>query len=123
MTFVTDYCSTTRYALSQANKTEVCVMSAAAIDRNALNGLFDNQRKLDDLFDSIFDDDNYFINSVSSSPTENFYVASSATRSITAKKSRVRESVLTIKEQCPYFFVLPIVLEIAAIYLVAANFW
>jgi len=98
-------------------------MSAVAIDRNALNGLFDNQRKLDDLFDSIFDDDNYFINSVSSSPTENFYVASSATRSITAEQSRVRESVLTIKEQCPYFFVLPIVLEIAAIYLVVANFW
>lgn len=98
-------------------------MSAVAIDSNALNGLFDNQRKLDDLFDSIFDDDNYFISSVSSSQSENPYTVSSARRSITPKQSPIRESLLTIKEQCPYFFVLPIVLEIAAIYLVVANFW
>jgi hypothetical protein len=98
-------------------------MSAAAIDGNVLNSLFENQKKLDDLFDSIFDDGDYFISSVSSSRSENLYVASSARRSITRKQSRVREYLLTIKERSPYFFVLPIVLEIAAIYLVVANFW
>lgn len=96
-------------------------MSAAVIDSNVLNSLFENQNKLDDLFDSIFDDDNYFISSVSSSQSENLYVASSPTRSITPKQSRVRETLLTIKEQSPYFFMLPIVLEIAAIYFVVTN--
>lgn len=96
-------------------------MPAAAIDSNVLNSLFENQNKLDDLFDSIFDDDNYFISSVSSSQSENPYVASSATSSITLKQSRVRESLLAIKEQCPHFFMLPIVLEIAAIYFVVSN--
>lgn len=98
-------------------------MSAAAIDRNVLNGLFENQKKLDDLFDSIFDDGNYFISSESSSQSESSYAASSSLRSMTPKPNRVRESLVTIKERCPYFFLLPVVLEIAAIYVVVANFW
>lgn len=96
-------------------------MYTAAIDRNTLNGLFDNQKKLDDLFESIFDDDNYFISSASSSQSENFYATSAASRSFTPKPSRMKESLLTIKEQCPYFFVLPIMLEIAAIYFVVTH--
>jgi hypothetical protein len=96
-------------------------MSAVAIDRNALNSLFENQNKLDDLFDSIFDDDNYFISSVSSSQSESHYSAYHSDRSITPKQSPIRESLLAIKEQCPHFFMLPIVLEIAAIYFVVSN--
>jgi hypothetical protein len=96
-------------------------MYAATIDRNALNGLFDNQKKLDDLFDSIFDDDNYFISSASSSPSESLYTAPSMTRKFIPKPSPVRDSLLAVKEQYPYFFMLPIVLEITAIYFVAAN--
>lgn len=96
-------------------------MSATIIDRNALNGLFDNQRKLDDLFDSIFDDDNYFISSVSPSPSGNRCTVSSADGSFTSKQGKVKESLLSIKEQCPYFFMLPIVLEIAVIYFVVTN--
>lgn len=98
-------------------------MSAAAIDSKVLNGLFENQKKLDDLFDSIFDDGNYFISSESSSQSNNNYIAPSSLRSMTPKQSRVRESLMTIKERCPYFFLLPVVLEIAAIYVVVANFW
>lgn len=96
-------------------------MSAAVIDSNVLNSLFENQNKLDDLFDSIFDDDNYFICSVSSSQSESHCSAHNASRSFTPKPSRVRESLLTIKEQCPHFFMLPIVLEVAAIYFVVSN--
>lgn len=96
-------------------------MSATIIDRNALNGLFDNQRKLDDLFDSIFDDDNYFISSASPSPAGNRCAVSSAEASFASKQSKVKESLLTVKEQCPYFFMLPIVLEIAVIYFVVTN--
>lgn len=93
-------------------------MYAATIDRHALNGLFDNQKKLDDLFDSIFDDDNYFISSASSSQS---YSAPKVTRSFTPKPSPVRDSLLRVKEQTPYFFMLPIVLEIAAIYFVVGQ--
>jgi hypothetical protein len=33
----------------------------------------------------------------------------------------VRDSLLRVKEQTPYFFMLPIVLEIATIYFVVAH--
>ncbi len=103
---------------SEANKLVGCVMYTAAIDRHALNGLFDNQKKLDDLFNSIFDDDNYFISStITSQPC----TVPKATRKYTPKPSPVRDSLLRVKEQSPYFFILPIVLEIAAIYFVVAH--
>ena len=103
---------------TKANELEGCVMYAATIDRHALNGLFDNQKKLDDLFDSIFDDDNYFI---SSTITSQPYTVPKATRTFTPKPSPVKDFLLRIKEQTPYFFMLPIVLEIAAIYFVVAH--
>ena len=94
-------------------------MYTAAIDGNTLNGLFDNQKKLDDLFDSIFDDDNYFISSASSSSlTEKRY---SAERQYSPGPNRVTESLLMIKNRSPYFLMLPIVLEVAVIYFVVAN--
>jgi len=97
-------------------------MSAAAIDTNVLNSLFDNQKRLDDVFDSIFDDDNYFIiSSVCSTLSENHCSTYNPDRSHTPKPNPVRDSLLTIKEQCPYFFMLPIVLEIAAIYFVVTQ--
>lgn len=99
-------------------------MYATAIDRSALNGLFENQKKLDDLFDSIFDDDNYFISSVSPSQSErqSKHSAYSPSRNVTPKQSRITDSLLEIKERHPYVFILPIVLEIAAIYCVVVNF-
>ena len=35
---------------------------------------------------------------------------------------RFQESLLVVKQQCPHFFVLPVVLEIAVIYFVVTNF-
>jgi hypothetical protein len=106
---------------TKANESEGCVMYAATIDRHALNGLLANQKKLDDLFDSIFDDDNYFISSTSSSQSESLYSMPSRARKFTPKPTPVRDSLLRVKEQTPYFFMLPIVLEIAAIYFVVAH--
>jgi len=80
-------------------------MYVTAIDKNALNGLFDNQKKLDDLFDSIFDEENFLFTSSSGANT---------------KHSAIAEPLL--KAQNPYLFMFPIVLEIAAIYLVVSNF-
>lgn len=96
-------------------------MSAAAIDTTVLNSLFDNQKRLDDMFDSVFDDNNYLINSVCSTLSEHHCSSYNAERSHTPKPSPVSDSLLTIKEQYPYFFILPIVLEIAAIYVVVTQ--
>ncbi|OAI16095.1 hypothetical protein A1359_08745 [Methylomonas lenta] len=94
-------------------------MYTAAIDGNVLNGLFDNQKKLDDLFDSIFDDDNYFISSVSSaSSAESRY---STEYQCSPSPGRVTEALLEMKNRSPYFFMLPIALEVAVIYFVVAN--
>ncbi len=95
-------------------------MSAATIDTNVLNSLFDNQKRLDDVFDSIFNDDCFIISGYSA-PSENPSSTSNTSRSYTPKQSSVRTSLLTIKERHPYFFMLPIVLELVAIYLVMTH--
>ncbi|PPD30174.1 MAG: hypothetical protein CTY19_16325 [Methylomonas sp.] len=98
-------------------------MYTAAIDGHALNGLFDNQKKLDELFDSIFDDDNYFINSTSSSlsSTQSSYAAYDKGGRFESRHGRVTESLAMMKHQSPYFIFLPIVLEITAIYFIVTN--
>ena len=96
-------------------------MNTVTMDRDILNGLFDNQKKLDELFDSIFDDDNYLINSSpSSSQSGSRPPASEVESQFSYTGGNVKELLLTIKHN-PFFYVLPIVLEIAAIYLVVIN--
>lgn len=98
-------------------------MSTVAMNREMLNGLFDNQQKLDELFNSIFDDDDFLINSSSSSnqsvcisPT---YEAG-AENQFLASGGNVKEPLLAIKHN-PCFYVLLIVFEIAVIYSVVIN--
>jgi hypothetical protein len=97
-------------------------MNAITLDRNALNGLFENQKKLDDLFDSIFDDDNFFISSTPSS-------AQAATCHLEFKKVEIprayngrkgMEPLYAIKHH-PFFFVVPITLELTVIYFVVTH--
>jgi len=95
-------------------------MSTVAMNREILNGLFDNQQKLDELFDSIFDDDNFLINS---SPASSQSVSHSPVFEAEKQFSsggNVKALFLAIKHN-PYFYVLPIVLEIAVIYSVVIN--
>lgn len=95
-------------------------MSTVAIESNMLNGLFDNQKKLDELFDSIFDDDNYFISTTSSSSQSESRHSAYEVESQYSVSSSVKKSPLAIKQN-PLSYVLPIVLEIAAIYLIVTN--
>ncbi len=97
-------------------------MNAITLDRNALNGLFENQKKLDDLFDSIFDDDNFFIGSTPSP-------AQAATCHLEFKKvehpradngSKGIKSFYAIKHH-PFFFVVPITLELTVLYFVITH--
>jgi len=96
-------------------------MNTLAIDTNTINSLFDNQKKVDELFDSIFDDDNFFIASSYSSQSENRRSVSSKGRQISSYADNSKESFLAIRARNPYYMVLPILLEIAAIYFVAIN--
>lgn len=98
-------------------------MYTAAIDGHALNGLFDNQKKLDELFDSIFDDENYFISSAPSSlsPSKSGYAAYDEGSLSASRRGKLAGSLSIMKNQSPYFFLLPIVLEVAAIYFIVTN--
>jgi len=96
-------------------------MNAITLDRNALNGLFENQKKLDDLFDSIFDDDNFFISSAPA-PAQSAirYPESKVEHPLEYERSKVIESLYTIKHH-PLSFVLPIALELTVFYWVITH--
>lgn len=96
-------------------------MNTIAIDRNTLNGLFDNQKKLDDLFESIFDDDNLFANAPLVSTVVHRQPAYEAERSYSYTEDYYQSKSYGLKSN-PYFFLLPISLEMVAIYLIAINF-
>ncbi len=96
-------------------------MCTAAIDRDTLNDLFDNQKKLDAVFDSIFDDDSFFISSSSPlSQSENDYSADETDRQFSRDRASVK-GAFAKGSQNRYFFVLPILLEIGAIYFVLTS--
>ena len=98
-------------------------MNTVAIDRKTLNGLFDNQKKLDDLFESIFDDDNLFANTPLVSAVASRHSTYDSERSHTYSSSDdYYQSKSYGMRSNPYFFLLPIGLEIAAIYLIVTNF-
>lgn len=95
-------------------------MNTVAIDRNTLNGLFDNQKKLDELFDSIFGDDNCFI-SISPTPSQSGSRYSDFdTKSHYSYGGNLKESLLAIKPN-RFYYAIPILLEIAVIYLAVTN--
>lgn len=104
-------------------KTGVCVMSTAAIDTHVLNSLFDNQQRLEDVFNSIFDDDSYFIGSDYSTAAGTASSADAPSRSCPSKPNRVSDSWQTFNKRYHRFYLLPVVLEIAAIYWIVAHFF
>lgn len=96
-------------------------MNTVAMDRNTLNGLFDNQKKLDELFDSIFDDESFFISaSTSSSQSASRYSTFEVESQFSYGRNNVRESLVTINRN-PFYYLFPIALEITVIYLVVTN--
>ncbi|MDF1582384.1 MAG: hypothetical protein RQ733_08380 [Methyloprofundus sp.] len=88
-------------------------MTAAAIDLDVLNELFDNQKKLDDIFGSLFDDDSFLNVSSYDEPTP---------RSSEKKSSQVSYSEddyadeFTQGSRSILSLVMPVVMEIAVIY-------
>ena len=96
-------------------------MNTVAINNNMLNGLFDNQQKLDELFDSIFDDDNYSIDSSSSTfQAESRHSASDVASQFSYGDDNINKSPLAIIHN-PFCYILLIMIEAAVIYLGVAN--
>ncbi|MCK5122230.1 MAG: hypothetical protein KAQ91_09610 [Methylococcales bacterium] len=96
-------------------------MTTATIDLDTLDKLFDNQKKLDDIFSSFFDDDDCFLDSPipshnnqaleNSSQKNNQDIYSTENLSFHAE-----DNYFIQKKRSVTSFLLPLVLEVAAIY-------
>lgn len=101
-------------------------MNTTAIDASALNSLFDKQKKLDDIFSSMFEEDEF--NFINNSVSNNDQVIESS--SWDDDKSPYNEDLsinsrndtLEQKKQSIIHIVLPLVLEITAIYYALSYF-
>ncbi len=97
-----------------------------AIDAGALNSLFDKQKKLDDIFSSMFEEDEF--NFINSSVSESELLIESSSwdddkPSLTEDLSiNSWSDTLEHKKQNIVHVALPLVLEIAAIYYAISYF-
>ena len=92
-------------------------MTTAAIDLNTLNELLDNQKKLDAVFNSIFDDDSFLDSTVA--------LNKPAPRRSTHRSARAgyaEANVLVQKSRSTAHMLMPVLLEIAVIYYCIMNF-
>jgi len=88
-----------------------------AIDINTLDSLFDNQKKLDDIFNSIFDDDLDSEFSIDIHASQSYEQKSSLDiHTIDDYSFNTGNEVLIQKKQNIPYFIIPVVLEIAALY-------
>jgi len=90
-------------------------MNTAAIDTNILNDLFDNQKKLDDVFDSIFDEDP-FLDSFPSSASQNSYAVDNDYAYFNANVNVNEKTDNQTSTQSSLQLIMPVVLEIAVLY-------
>ena len=89
-------------------------MTVATIDLDTLNNLFDNQKKLDDMFDLMFDED-----PLSNSSTSFNDKAFGNAQNISYNREELSfnpEDDFVQKKRSAIGFVMPVVMEIAAIY-------
>jgi len=87
-------------------------MTTIGIDRNILNDLLDNQKKLDDVFDSIFDEDPF----LDSSPTSAEYAVFDDSQSPDTYVSFNDSDTTDGKPTSTMQLIIPVALEIAVIY-------
>lgn len=88
-------------------------MTAAAIDLDVLNELFDNQKKLDDIFGSLFDDDSCLSASSYDEPT--LRRSDQQDNQATYSKDNFADEFAQ-ESRSTLSLVMPVVLEIAVIY-------
>lgn len=102
-------------------------MNTATIDSDALNSLFDNQKRLDDIFNSVFDDDLMLDSPISSHEYSQTSSSGSSKRSTHDRQydegysyNTGASDFIQSKRSIAYF-VLPVI-EIAVIYYAVVNF-
>jgi len=96
-------------------------MTTASIDIATLDKLFDNQKKLDDIFDSIFDDDSFSNCVMSDEPI----IESRSSKKLYSEKDLMSYNggnVLAQKKRNISYLILPVILEIVVIYYAMMNF-
>lgn len=91
--------------------------TAATIDIDTLNNLFDNQKKLDDIFSSIFDEDSFLDSPAPSSKTVHNSTQSKS-QDIYSNQEYLFEddNSFTPNKRSMTSFAMPVLLEIAIIY-------
>jgi len=93
-------------------------MTTASIDIDTLDKLFDNQQKLDDIFDSIFDDDSFSSFVISDEPV----IETSSSKELYSEKALLSSHGETQNKRNIVHLILPVVIEIAVIYYAMVNF-
>ncbi|NOQ16621.1 MAG: hypothetical protein GQ581_06140 [Methyloprofundus sp.] len=96
-------------------------MTTAAIDIETLNELLDNQKKLDDIFSTAFDDDDFLKCSMACNKHESGK-SSLAAHQNKRLLSNAGANVLVQESKSKVYLVMPVLLEIATIYYCIANF-
>ncbi len=93
-------------------------MAAEAIDLDMLNKLFDTQKNLDDVFSSILDDDpvQYSSQTIDENTSDAGSWESSEDFSFNEYASYKADNAYEKEKSSIAYFVIPLVLEIAAIY-------
>ncbi len=95
-------------------------MTTAAIDIDTLNNLFDNQKKLDDIFNSMFDNDDTLIDSSVSHKAQTVELNAQVYDEITLNFDN---DLYEPQKRNIVYLIFPVVLEIAALYYGIAYFF
>ena len=93
-------------------------MTTAAIDLDALNELFDNQNKLDDVFSSIFDEDSFLSSSMSFNDHALGSSGQKGNQDLNSNEDlsfNTEDKTFVQKKRNITYFVMPVVVEIVAI--------
>ncbi len=94
-------------------------MTTAAIDIDTLNNLFDNQKKLDDIFNSMFDNDDTLIGGSVSHKAQTVELDAQVYSEITLNFDN---NLYEPQKRNIVYLIFPVVLEIAALYYGIAYF-
>ena len=94
-------------------------MTTAAIDIDVLDELFENQKKLDDVLNSFFDDDSFLSSSTSFDDNVSGTSAQKGNLNFQSGEDFSLDSddtILDQKSRSIFYFIVPLIMEIAAIY-------
>ena len=94
-------------------------MTTAAIDLDALNELFENQNKIDDVFSSIFDEDFFLSSSKSSNDHALGSSGQNGSQDLNSNEDlsfNAEDKIFVQKKRSVTNFVMPVVVEIVVVY-------